>query len=152
MSKVKDNQTVDMFAIPVADIIIPGKSHYAREVALTASQMLADAGITDRYKVCADISRLAEKDVSKHMLDAYCAPSRLDHSLPFWMGPILEQICSRHDLTDWLVGKRGGRVAYGADAVDAEIGKMELMKGEMLREMNNRLKDLKRLKGSAGHD
>jgi hypothetical protein len=152
MARVKDTVTLDLFEIPTVDIVIPGESFYAREVSETVSLLMAESGIKDRYMLSAEVSRLADKDVSKHMLDAYCSPARLDHSLPFWLAPILETVCSGHHLTNWLVAKRGGRVAYGADALDAEIGKLELMKEEMLKEMNSRLKDLKRLKSNAGNE
>lgn len=148
MAKVKDTQTLDIFEIPTPDVVVPGESSYAREVSETVSLLLAESGLKDRWALSAEISRLTDKDVSKHMLDAYCSPARLDHALPFWLAPILEQVCSGHHLTNWLVAKRGGRVAYGADALDAEIGKLELMKEEMLKEFNGRLKDLKRLKCS----
>jgi len=151
MAKVKDTQAFDLFEIPTVDVVIPGESHYAREVSETVSLLLSESGLKDRYALSAEVSRLADKDVSKYMLDAYCSPARSDHALPFWLAPILETVCLGHHLTNWLVAKRGGRVAYGVHALDAEIGKIELMKEEMLKEMNSRLKELKRLKGSIDH-
>lgn len=148
MAKVKDRQTLDLFEIPTPHVVVPGESQYAREVSEHVSLLLAESGFKDRWALSAEVSRLAEKDVSKNMLDAYCSPARLDHALPFWLAPILEQVCSGHHLTNWLVAKRGGRVAYGADALNAEIGKLELMKEQMLKEFNSRLKDLKKMKGS----
>jgi hypothetical protein len=152
MKKVKDTQTLDLFEIPTVEVVIPGESQYAREVSEIVSRLLAESGIKDRYLLSAEVSRLADKDVSKHMLDAYCSPARLDHALPFWLAPILETVCSGHHLTNWLVNKRGGRVSYGVDALDAEIGKMELMKEEMLKEMNARLKELKRMKSGVSQN
>lgn len=148
MAKRNDRMTIDLFEIPTPDVVVPGESRYAGEVSEIVSLLIAESGIKDRWMLSAEISRLADKDVSKHMLDAYCSPAR-EHALPFWLAPILEQVCSGHHLTNWLVAKRGGRVAYGIAALDAEIGKIELMKEEMLKEMNSRLKELKRMKGSA---
>ncbi len=148
----RDPFTADIFEIPTVDIVIPGESHYAREISETVSLMLAESGIKDRYAMSAEVSRMAEKDISKYMLDAYCSPARLDHAFPFWLAPIFETVCQSHLLTNWLVAKRGGRVAYGVDALDAEIGKLELMKEEMLKEMNSKLKQLKQLKNKVDHD
>ena len=152
MAKVKDPWTGDIFEIPTVDIVIPGESHYAREISETVALMLAESGIKDRYQISAEVSRMAEKDVSKHMLDAYCSPARLDHAFPFWLAPIFETVCQSHLLTNWLVAKRGGRVAYGVDALDSEIGKLEMLKEDMLKDINGKLKELKRIKSKADSD
>jgi len=147
MTKSKDTQTLDLFDFPQADIVIPGESHYAREVSETVSLLLSDSGLKDRYEISAAVSRMAEKDVSKHMLDAYCSSARTDHALPFWLTPILETVCASHRLTDWLVVKRGGRVSYGQDAVDAEIGKLQIMKKQMQEKINQQINRLVKIKG-----
>ncbi|MCQ8130531.1 hypothetical protein [Methylomonas rivi] len=68
--------------------------------------MLAESGQRDRYAVSAEVSRISGKDVSKNMLDAYASPARIEHSLPFWLAPVLEEVCSSHVLTNWLVDSR----------------------------------------------
>jgi hypothetical protein len=142
----RDDLTVDMFEIPQADVAIPGQSNYAGEVSELVSLLICESLAKDRWEISANMSRLSGRDVSKNMVDAYCSPARTDHALPFWLAPILEQVCGGHCLTNWLVAKRGGRVAYGADALDAEIGKLELLKCHMNKEISGKIKRLKQIK------
>jgi hypothetical protein len=144
----KDTQTLDIFAvIPEAHICTPGDCGYSREVAQCVSQVLAESRNFDRYAICAELSRVSGKDVSKHMLDAYASPARVDHALPFWLAPVLEEVCHSHVLTDWLVTQRGGRVAYGKEALKQELGKLVLVKDQTVRDLNKRIKQIETLLG-----
>ncbi|WP_435637553.1 hypothetical protein [Carnimonas bestiolae] len=89
------------------------------------------------------MSRLSGDDVSKHMLDAWSSPARSEHNIPFYRIPLLEEVCSSHVLTDWLVRLRGGRVAYGREALAAEYGKRQ----QMLEKLRADMRELKRLMG-----
>ena len=97
----------------------------------------------DRYEVAARMSRLSGDDVSKNMLDAWASPARADHNLPFYRAALLEEVCASHALTDWQVTLRGGRVAYGRYALNAELGRLERMRDEAAR----KARELKRLMG-----
>ncbi|OTI52530.1 hypothetical protein CAY96_35005, partial [Pseudomonas aeruginosa] len=97
----------------------------------------------DRYEVAARMSRLSGDDVSKNMLDAWSSPARADHNLPFYRAALLEDVCASHLLTNWLVDVRGGRVAYGRDALLAELGRLERTREEASRQA----RELKRLMG-----
>jgi len=147
MKLVRDTQTLDIFEIPAAHICVPGKCGYSREVAERVSVLLAEAGAGDRYAVCAEVSRVSGKDVSKYMLDAYASPARIDHALPFWLAPVLEEVCHSHTLTDWLVMQRGGRVAYGKEALKQELGKLVLAKDLAMKDLNKRIRQLEQLLG-----
>lgn len=142
MKKVKDIQTIDLFEIPEAHICIPGECGYGREVAECVSVLLSESGRVDRYEVSAEVSRISGKEVSKHMLDAYASPARADHALPFWLAPVLEEVCQAQVLTNWLAGKRGGRIAYGKDALKQELGKLHLIKDQTLKDLNSRIKKI----------
>jgi len=148
MKIVKDTQTLDLFEIPEVHICAPGDCAYSREVAEGVSLLLSESGRMDRYAVSAEVSRLSGKDVSKHMLDAYASPARMEHSLPFWLAPVLEEVCNSHVLTNWLVDKRGGRVAYGKDALRGELGKLVMLKEQAMKDLNSRIKHLEALLGS----
>lgn len=147
MKAVRDTQTLDIFEIPEAHVCTPGECGYSREVAECVSAILAESGRVDRYAVSAEVSRVSGKDVSKHMLDAYSSPARLDHALPFWLAPVLEEVCHSHHLTNWLVQKRGGRVAYGKDALKQELGKLVLLKDQAMKDLNSRIKHIEALLG-----
>lgn len=147
MSKVKDELTLDLFEIPEPVVLEAGECRYSREVASVISGLLAESGLTDRYAIAAELSRKSGKDVSKHMLDAYASPSRIDHAMPFWLAPVLEDVCQSHALTNWLVSKRGGRVAYGKEALKQELGKLVLIKDQAMKDLNKRIKQLEQMLG-----
>jgi len=148
MRQVRDEKTLDIFAIPEAHNCAPGDCTYSREVAQCVSLVLAESGDLDRYAICAEVSRVSGKNVSRHMLDAYASPARVDHALPFWLGPVLEEVCQSHVLTDWLVEKRGGRVAYGKEALKQELGKLVMTRDTALKDLNKRIKIIERLLGN----
>lgn len=115
---------------------------YRHPVAHLVSEMLKGAG-QDRYGLSAEISRLAGKDVSKNMLDAYASDAREDHNLPLYLVPAIEVACDSHQLTHWLVGVRGGKLLIGREALNAELGKLERARDEA----GKRIRQLKQLMG-----
>lgn len=138
----KDDRTLDIFAVPTPVLAVPGQSNYSAQVSEIVAEMLKASG-TDRYAVAAQMSRLSGDDISKGMLDAWSSPARLDHNLPFYRAALLEEVCASHLLTDWQVLLRGGRVAYGRDALLAELGRLERTRDESARAA----RELKRLMG-----
>ncbi|MFI8744518.1 hypothetical protein ACIGKL_05105 [Pseudomonas sp. NPDC077186] len=136
----KDDRTLDIFDVPQPKLAVPGEGNYAAEVSLMVGQLLKGQ---DRHQVAAHMSRLSGDDVSKFMLDAWASPARQDHNLPFYRAVLLEQACDCHLLTDWQVAQRGGRVAYGREALDAELGRLEREAAEATR----KARELKKLLG-----
>jgi hypothetical protein len=122
---------------------VPGFGNYAAQVSELVSEMLKSTEL-DRYEIAARMSRLSGDDVSKNMLDAWASPARADHNLPFYRAVLLEEVCASHLLTDWQVALRGGRVAYGRDALLAELGRLERTRDESARQA----RELKRRMGS----
>lgn len=136
----KDDRTLDIFDVPQPKLAVPGEGNYAAEVSLMVGLLLKGL---DRRELAAHMSRLSGDDVSKHMLDAWASPARQDHNIPFYRVPLLEQSCDSHDLTDWLVEQRGGRAAYGTEALDAELGRLKRQAADFTR----RARDLEKLMG-----
>lgn len=137
----KDDRTLDLFEIPQPVLAVPGQGNYSVQVSELVGEMLKAADI-DRYEVAARMSRLSGDDVSKAMLDAWSSPARTDHNLPFYRAALLEEVCASHLLTNWLVALRGGRVAYGRDALLAELGRLERNRdasARQARELKRRL-------------
>lgn len=120
----RDRLTTDLFAVPQPAAPVAASMDYRATVAHLLADMLAACGM-DRYEVAARASRLAGKDVSKYMLDAYTAPSREEFNLPAWLVPVTEAVCNDHRVTAWLAGVGGGRLYLGADALAAELGRIE---------------------------
>lgn len=142
MRRVHDDRTLDLFSIPQPVLAVPGQGNYSAQVSELVAEMLKATDI-DRYEVAARMSRLSGDDVSKAMLDAWSSPARTDHNLPFYRVALLEEVCATHILTNWLVSQRGGRVAYGRDALLAELGRLERTREEAARQA----RDLKRMLG-----
>lgn len=138
----KDDKTLDLFEVPRPILAIPGQGNYSAQISELVSEMLKATDL-DRYEVGARMSRLSGDDVSKAMLDAWSSVARTDHNLPFYRAALLEEVCASHLLTDWLVAQRGGRVAYGRDALLGELGRLERQRDETARQA----RDLKRLLG-----
>lgn len=138
----KDDRTLDLFEIPQPVVTVPGQGNCSAQVSELVGEMLKASDL-DRYEIAARMSRLSGDDVSKAMLDAWASPARTDHNLPFYRAALLEEVCASHLLTDWLVARRGGRVAYGRDALLAELGRLERTRDEAAR----RARELKRAMG-----
>jgi hypothetical protein len=144
MPPVKDFKTLDLFAVPVPAAPIPGALDYRRAVCELVSTALGDTS-KDRYDVGAQMSRLAGREVSKNMLDAYSSPAREEFNLPCYLVPALEVACGTHAITAWLAEVRGGRLLIGKEALHAELGKMQAMSDELRK----RMRDLKLMMGEA---
>lgn len=142
MRSVKDTATIDIFEVPQPVHPAPGSGNYAAQVSELVAQVLKSSP-HDRYEIAAQMSRLSGDDVSKHMLDAWSSPARTEHNIPLYMVPLLEEVCRSHAFTDWMVRLRGGRVAYGRDALAAQYGKLQQMKDKLQAEM----REMKRLMG-----
>ena len=139
----KDHLTLDLFfTIPQPTHAAPGQGNYSAQVSEIVSTMLKGADL-DRPEVAARMSRLSGDDISTAMLNAWSSQARTDHNLPFYRAALIEEVCSSHLLTDWLACVRGGHVAYGRDALNAELGRLERERVDAAR----RVRELKRLLG-----
>lgn len=137
----RDTQTLDLFEVPQPADPIPGAYDYRGVVSNLFSEMLRQAP-GDRYAIAAEASRAVGKDISKWMLDAYSAESREEFNVPLWAVPAIEAACQSHDLTNWLVGVRGGRLLVGREALNAELGKYERIRdeaGRVVRALKKRM-------------
>ncbi|PHN55630.1 hypothetical protein AO268_04105 [Pseudomonas sp. ICMP 8385] len=144
MRRIKDDRTLDIFSVPQPVLSIPGLGNYAAQVSELVSEILKESEL-DRYEIAARMSRLSGDDVSKNMLDAWSSPARTDHNLPLYRAALLEEVCASHVLTNWQVHLRGGRVAYGRDALNAELGRLERLRDDAGR----KARELKRVLGDA---
>ncbi len=135
--------TPDFFEVPAPAPVVEGTHDYRMEVSQLVSRMLADAALAekDRYAVASEMSRLTGQDISKAMLDGYAAESRDTFNIPMSKALVLEVACQSHALTAWMVAKRGGKLLLGAEAINAEIGRLQCVADAAARQV----KDLKAL-------
>lgn len=134
ITRKPDPQTLDLFEIPHAAEPTPSSMDYRAPVSALVGQVLRAADC-DRYEVAARASRLAGKEVSKYMLDAYAAEGREEYNLPLYIVPAIETACSSYELTRWLVGLRGGRMLLGKEVLAAELGKFESQRAQVTEQI-----------------
>jgi hypothetical protein len=129
----RDRVTVDLFEVPRPAAPIAASMDYRLVIAKMVHEMLDKAARAgkDRYAVAAEMSRLADKEISKYMLDAYSAPSRDEYNIPAWLMPLLEAACVSHLYSSWLAEIRGGCLMIGRDALAAELGRISSEKNEL---------------------
>ncbi|EHP39391.1 cytoplasmic protein [Cupriavidus basilensis OR16] len=116
------------------------------DIAMTVREALVDtlsaAGSRgmDRHDVAAQISRLSNYDISKHMLDRYCAPSADGWRFPAEAIPAMVVATGDYRLLEVLAERCGCRVYRGQEAMLAEIGALTLQE----RTVKDRLAELRR--------
>ena len=141
MRNKRDAFTGELFSsIPSPMPPLPGAMDFRKPVAELVAGLLANAK-RDRYDVAARISRLCDHETSKAILDSYTAPAREECNLPFWKAPLIELATGNRSLAEWHATVLGGRVLWGADVFDAEIGRR---KREMA-DANAEIKELERI-------
>lgn len=144
----RDRVTVDLFEVPRPAPERAGSMDYRPVVTALVGSMLDEAARAgkDRYQVAAEASRLAGKEISKYMLDAYSAPSRDEYNVPAWLMPVLETVCHSHAYGIWCAEIRGARLSIGRDAVSAELGRVERQRDELAAQAKALRDQLKRVR------
>lgn len=122
----KDDATGDLFATPTPVLPVDYRSTMCELVAAMLREFPGD-----RYAASAEISRRANRSVSKCMLDGYTSPAREEFNLPAYVIPALENTCNSRLITRFLATSGGGRVVFGPEVIDAEIGRMERQRDEL---------------------
>ncbi len=135
-----DALTGELFSsIPTAVPAVPGAMDFRKPVAELVAGLLANAK-RDRYDIAARVSRLCDHETSKAILDSYTAPSREECNLPLWKVPSMEIACNSRGITEWLVGVHGGRVLWGEQVLQADLGEIET-RIQHLQEQRRQVKD-----------
>jgi hypothetical protein len=143
MRRAQETATPDFFEVPAPAPAVDGTQDWRADVSGIVSDMLADAAIAgkDRHTVAAQMSRLTGHEISKAMLDGYSSPARDTFNLPAPWAPVLEFCCDSYALGAWHAAKRGSKLLVGAEAINAEIGRLQRVSDEAAR----KVKELKAL-------
>lgn len=129
----RDPHTVDMFLdMPPRPVTAPGGLSCRSEIANAMSEALKGH---DRYDIAAKMSRLLDRDISKHMLDAYTAESREDHIPPLDTAIAFDLAIESSVLADLFARKIGAKLATSRDAMDAKLGQLERMRDEAAKQI-----------------
>ena len=120
-----DASTGDLFSgIPSPLPLREGSMDFRKPVALLISDMIKASG-ESRWAIAARMSELADVETSKAVLDSYTAESRDACNLPMWKAPLLELATNSRRLAEWHAESLGGRVLWGSDVLDADVGRMK---------------------------
>lgn len=138
----QDTLTGDLFMIPRPVIANAGALACRSEIAHAMSDALKGF---DRYEICAQMSKLLGRDISKPMLDAYTAESREDHIPALDIAIAFDMAIGGHVLLDLAASKLGARISIGKDALNAQLGKLERIRDEAAKQ----IKQLKTVMGEA---
>lgn len=144
MSRRSDGLTGELFAsIPKPVPRVPETMDFRRPVAQLVAKLLKETPL-DRYEVAAHMSRLAGHETSAAILDSYTAVSREECNIPLWKAPLIEIATERRDLAEWHANVLGGRVLWGEEVIDADIGGLDRQIAE-LQEKRRSLKQYQQL-------
>lgn len=138
----RDTHTLDLFEVPQPAAPLPGAMDYRAVVSGLFTEVLRASGV-DRHEIAARCSRLTGKEVTKYMLDAYTSEAREEFNPPLWLIPAIETACGTHDITNWLVAARGGRMLIGRESLTADLGSLQRQKIDV----EQRIKKLKKQMG-----
>lgn len=78
-----------------------------------------------RFDVAAAVSKLLDEDCSKWMLNAYSAPARNQHSVPFYRLLALVVATQRYDVLFGLLKEIGATGLKGEEVYVAELGHVQ---------------------------
>lgn len=96
-----------------------------REV-LVDTLAAASSGGMDRHDIAAKVSRLSNHDLTKNMLDRYCAPSAAEWRFPAEAIPALVVATGDYRLLEVIAAACGCKVYRGEEAMLAEIGMLTM--------------------------
>jgi len=137
MKKTIDPSQMSLFdslQIPKAPDLTPGSLNYSAEFRHAVSEALKRSP-RSRYEIAAQMSQLLGVEVSKAQLDSWSAESRSEWRFPAEYLAAFEAACGSFSLLELLARKRGFRLIQGDEVRQAEIGRLESLKGEICQKI-----------------
>lgn len=137
MKRVIDTLTGDLFAtiaaIPKAHPMDAGAWRFRAEISHCMGGAISASG-KDRYQIAADMSRLLGREVSVNTLDKYTSEASEDHIPNLETAIAFDAATGQLALVDLFARKLGCRVLPGKESLAAELGRLEIMKGEIAKQ------------------
>jgi len=133
MARIKDLFTLDLFDIPQPAPQTPGSMNYAGEIAHVMSKALKECDF-DRYEIVARMSRLLGREISLNMLNAYTAESRETHVPRMDVAVAFDAATEGFALASFHASKLGARLLVGEEALLAELGRIDQMKTDLVKQ------------------
>ena len=133
MKRIVDTLSGDLFAsIPTAYPMLPGAWNFRVEIAHVMGEAIK-AAPQDRYAIAADMGRLLGREISVNTLDKYTSEAAEGHHPSLETAIAFDAATGQMALLAMYAAKLGAKVLPGKDALLAELGRLEQMKGEIAR-------------------
>lgn len=126
----RDDQLVFTFVPPVLARHEGDLAGLTRMVSSACARALKDDR-RSREEIAGAMSALMGEDVSKAMLDAYCAESREDHNASFARFLALVSVTGRFDILNGLLARIGALALVGEEAQAARLGHLMAQRQEL---------------------
>jgi len=134
VKRIADTLTGDLFAsIPQAHPMNPGAWRFRGEIAHVMGEAIKLC-VKDRYQIAADMSRLLGREVSVNTLDKYTSEASEDHIPNLETAIAFDAATEQTALASLFASKLGCRVLPGKDSLVAELGRLEIMKGDIAKQ------------------
>lgn len=134
MRRVIDNLTGDLFAsIPQAHPMNPGAWRFRVEIAHAMGDAIRASG-KDRYQIAADMGRLLGREVSVNTLDKYTSEAAEEHHPSLETAIAFDAATGQMTLASLFASKLGCRVLPGKESLQAELGRLEMLKSDIAKQ------------------
>ena len=134
MTPRPDMHLPDLFAVPEPAALVPGALNYGLDVRRLMITAIRGCPLNTR-QIAARMSELIGAPITEHQLHAWTAISRKKWRFPLEYLPAFEAAVETHSITAWLAGVRGGRLYIGRDVLNAELGRLERLRDEATKKI-----------------
>ena len=134
MKNIIDTLTGDLFAnIPVMHPKTAGGWRFRSEIAHVMGDAVK-ACSKDRYQIAADMSRLLGREVTVNTLDKYTSEASEEYLPNLETAIAFDAATEQLAVADFFARKLGCRVLPGKESLAAELGRLEMLKGDIARQ------------------
>ena len=134
MKRIVDTLTGDLFAsIPVMHPKTAGGWRFRSEIAHVMGEAVKNC-VKDRYQIASDMSRLLGREISVNTLDKYTSEASEEHLPNLETAIAFDAATEQLALADFFARKLGCRVLPGEQVLLAELGRLDVLKGDIARQ------------------
>lgn len=135
MRRRHDLLTSDMFAEETKQPMAAGALDIRSRISAVMSDVIAECKSQniDRYQISAEMSRLLNKEVSVHMLNAYTSVSREAHFPPLDVAIAFDIATGGISLLKVYSDICGCNISVGKEILLTELGRIETEKAELAK-------------------
>lgn len=133
--KTHDTATLDwieLLQVPEAIAPKPGALNIGLKLRRVLNESIKASPLS-RQEIAERMSSMLGHQVTASQINHWTAGSREGWRFPLEYLPALETVLETHHILTWLADLRGARLSFGREVLEAQLGKLEHMKGELKR-------------------